>query len=32
MGPDMPERSANTQRSLAEGRLKGMIVVAERPA
>lgn len=32
MGEDMPVRGANTQRSIAEGRLKGMIVVAERPA
>ena len=32
MGEDMPERGANTQRSIADGRIKGMIVVAGRPA
>lgn len=32
MGPDMPVRQANAARSGQEGRLIGMIVVAERPA
>jgi sarcosine/dimethylglycine N-methyltransferase len=32
MGPDMPQLSANMKRSVGEGRIKGMIVVAERPA
>lgn len=32
MGPDMPQLSANLKRSLAEERVKGIIVVAERPA
>lgn len=31
MGPDMPERQANGARSGQEGRLIGMLVVAERP-
>jgi hypothetical protein len=29
---DMPERQANAARSGREGRLVGMLVVAERPA
>ena len=32
MGADMPERQANSARSGKEGRLVGMMVVAERPA
>jgi SAM-dependent methyltransferase len=32
MGDDMAERGANMQRSASEGRIKGMLVVAERPA
>ena len=32
MGPDMPERQANSARSAKEGRLIGMLVAAERPA
>jgi len=32
MGADMPERRANSARSGEEGRLIGMVVVAERPA
>jgi SAM-dependent methyltransferase len=31
MGPDMPMRHANSARSGQEGRLIGMVVVAERP-
>jgi ubiquinone/menaquinone biosynthesis C-methylase UbiE len=31
MGPDMPLRSANAIRSREEGRLIGMLIVAERP-
>jgi SAM-dependent methyltransferase len=31
MGPDMPIRQANAARSGQEGRLTGMVVVAERP-
>jgi SAM-dependent methyltransferase len=32
MGEDMAERGANMGRSASEGRIKGMLVVAERPA
>jgi len=32
MGADMPERQANAARSAKEGRLIGMLVVAEHPA
>ena len=32
LGPDMPERAANTMRSGKEGRLVPMLIVAERPA
>lgn len=32
MGPDLPERAANRMRSVKEGRLVPMLVVAERPA
>lgn len=32
MGADMPERQANAARSGKDGRLIGMVVVAERPA
>lgn len=32
MGPDMPERQANSARSAKEGRLIGMLIAAERPA
>jgi SAM-dependent methyltransferase len=32
MGADMPERQANAARSGREGRLIGMVIVAERPA
>lgn len=32
MGDDLPDRSRNFQRSVKEGRLKGMMIVAERPA
>ena len=30
LGPDMPERQANTARSAKEGRIISMLVVAER--
>lgn len=32
MGPDMPERQANSARSAKEGRLVGMLVIAEHAA
>jgi SAM-dependent methyltransferase len=32
MGPDMPERQANGARSVAEGRLVPMLILARRPA
>ena len=32
MGPDMPERIANTARSAQEDRLVSMLIAVERPA
>ena len=32
MGPDFPERAENVRRSAQDGRIKGLLLVAERPA